>query len=662
MVASSLCGKFREEEHDLKKTILLLFVVWLFMMLATVVSPTMVLAGDNRVYSVTAYHFDIVIGTDGSASVEERLTYDFSGNFNGVLRDIDISGTDGLKDLEVQVVQNDIAVPMRRNAATSLDESGEPGTYHQIEDGSLVHLKIFESSADEKKTFIIRYKLLNVVNVYKDTAAFNRKLVDAGWTVNIHDIFIGITLPEGAERQEIRIFGHGPLEGESRIVDAAHVTLTSPFSSPGHFVETLVLFPTRLVPLATRREDRNALPDMLANEAILAKDANALRDAAKIEAAALQKQEQAAIERRVRQGAVGNGVVILMILLWIVLVLYLYIKFDKERRPAFKGQYYRDLPGDYTPAEMDVLMGGGAKVRDIMATLMDLVRKRQVHLVSHDELKPGLFGSKTITGHAFVQNAEAPVVPLKQHETFLLGWFLSKIGDGTSVTLQEIRDFGKDHTKALQFKSDYDNWVKLVRMEADKNQFYDLTVKKAVGLGVLGGVLWLGLGIFLAISLAGSLSFLPPLLGFALIIYAATIKRWTAFGNEQHVMWEAFRRFLKDFSHLDRAVIPSIVIWEHYLVYAISLGVATDVIRQLPLVFRDEDLNDSRLTYLHGARYGYFAGFASTFHQTIQSVESAVSTASSLANSASSSASGGGGGFSGGSSGGGGGGGGGGAF
>ena len=631
-------------------------------MMSAAISPTAVHASVSRSYDVMAYNIDVVVAADGSAAIEEHLTYDFHGVFNGVLRDIDISGTDGLSGLDVQVIRNGVSIPMSMNAASSLDEPGEPGTYHRVEEGSLIHLKIFEPSTDEQKIFVIRYNLLNVVNVYRDTAAFNRKLIDAGWTVNLHEIRIGITLPAGADKQEIRIFGHGPLEGESRIVDASHVTLYSPFSAPGSFVETLVLFPTRLVPQASRREDREALPGMLANEAQLAKDANAIREAAKAQEAARQQQELAAGERLVQRAAIGTGLAIVMILLWGVVAVYLYIKYDRERRPAFKGQYCRELPGEYTPAEMDVLMSGGAKTRDIMATLMDLVRKRQVHLVSHDELKPGFFGSKTITGHAFVQNAEAPVIPLRQHESFLLGWFLSGIGDGMSVTLQEIRDFGKDRGHALQFKSDYDNWVRLVKMEADKNQFYDLTVKKAVGLGVLAGVAWFGLGLFLALTLSGSLSILPPLLGVVLIIYAAGIKKRTAYGNEQYVMWEAFRRFLKDFSHLDRAVIPSIVIWEHYLVYAISLGVATEVIRQLPLVFRDEDLNDSRLTYLHGARYGYFAGFATTFHQTMQSVESAVSTASSLANSASSSASGSGGGFSGGSSGGGGGGGGGGAF
>jgi uncharacterized membrane protein len=50
-------------------------------------------------------------------------------------------------------------------------------------------------------------------------------------------------------------------------------------------------------------------------------------------------------------------------------------------------------------------------------------------------------------------------------------------------------------------------------------------------------------------------------------------------------MWRAFKRFLLHFSSLDRAEIPSLVVWEHYLVYAVVLGVAKEVLEQLKVVF-----------------------------------------------------------------------------
>ena len=54
-------------------------------------------------------------------------------------------------------------------------------------------------------------------------------------------------------------------------------------------------------------------------------------------------------------------------------------------------------------------------------------------------------------------------------------------------------------------------------------------------------------------------------------------------------MWKAFRRFLLDFSSLDRAEVPSLIIWEHHLVYAVSLGVAKQVLSQLKVVYPEMD-------------------------------------------------------------------------
>jgi uncharacterized membrane protein len=151
-------------------------------------------------------------------------------------------------------------------------------------------------------------------------------------------------------------------------------------------------------------------------------------------------------------------------------------------------------------------------------------------------------------------------------------------------------------------------------------------------------------------------------LGIILLLYSIRIKKRSAYGNEQYAMWNAFKRFLKDFSRLKEAEIPSIVIWEHYLVYAVSLGVAKEVIKQLPLVFKDNDLNNPNLTFLYGMSYGYLNAFERAFDDAIRTVESSVSSAKAIASSKNSSSSGRGGGFSVGSSGGGGHGGGGGAF
>ena len=617
-------------------------------------------ASENKTYSLSGYDINVIVNKDGSANFEERLTYNFQGEFNGITRDVDFSLSKGLKDKKVYVMENGDLKEVQLNSSNSLDDTGNAGTYNFIEEGTLARFKIFEVSQNQEKTFVIKYKLNDAVTKYKDTAEFNRKLVGTEWQTRLDNIKIKITLPKGATKEELKVFAHGPLIGESSILDSSNVEFTVPTVSPGNFIETLVLFPIKLVPGSSNIVDEDALPRIMSNEATLANNANIEREQARQEVKQ-QVEMQANRDNDIAQRkSVGTPLAIVLILLWFPVIIYIYQKYDKELKHNFEGKYYRELPGEYTPAEMSVLMSfGTVNTRDVMATLMDLTRKKQLLISQNKVNKKGLFNSKEINQYTITLNEKAPSITLKRHEEFLISWFIGKIGNGNYVVLDEIKDYVKKKSKALEFKDDYDKWVAFVREESDKNIFFDQTCKKGTTLGVLAGFAYLLIGVAITFILFAPIAVALTIQGVILIVFSLLIKRRTAYGNEQYAMWQAFKNFLKDFSRLDKAEIPSIILWEHYLVYAVSLGVAKEVIKQLPIVFRDEDLNNNHLTYMYGASYGYFVGFGVMFDDTIHTVEGAISTAQSVANSQNSSSSGGGGGFSGGSSSGGGGGGGG---
>jgi len=651
-----------------KRSAIIFTRIFLIIILFTLtISGQKVFASDNKTYYLSGYNINILVNKDGSANFEERLTYNFDGQFKGVTRDVDFSDTKGIKDKRIYVVQNNNLKELTLNSGNSLDDSGDPGTYNFIEEQSLARFKIFNSSENEEKTFVIKYKLMDVVTKYKDVAEFNRKVIDTKWQTRLDNIKIKVTLPIGATKEELKVFAHGPLEGESTILDSSNVEFKVPSVSPGTFVETLVLFPAKLVPLASNIKNENALPRIMANEASLANKANIAREEAREYAKwEIQNNIKTQAQRDLnlkRMRSIGNPLSIFFILVWFLIIGYIYKKYDKEFKHDFKGKYYRELPGDYTPAEMSVLMSSGrVNTRDIMATLMDLARKKQVVISTNKINKKTTFGSKETIQYIITLKEKVPTVTLKPHEIFIISWFIIKIGDGNCVSLDEIKAYVKNDSKALKFKTDYDKWCKLVLDESAKNNFFYKTSKKAIALGLIIGFVYFLIGLVVSIFMFVPIAIACIIQGVILIIFTTTIKRKTKYGNEQYAMWKAFKSFLKDFSRLDKAEIPSIILWEHYLVYATSLGVAKEVIKQLPIVFRDEDLNNNQLTYMHGLSYGYFASFSTMFDDTIHTVTSAVSTAQSVASSQNSSSSGGGGGFSGGSSGGGGGGGGGGAF
>lgn len=642
---------------------------WAVLVLSMLISVQTVFA-DDKYYDISKYVMNVDILPDGSADIEERLTYHFSGQFNGVLRDLDFSSTGGLENIRVYVEKDGSLVEWTLNSSSNLDAVGDPGEYNLVNQGEIAHFKIFERSRNEDKTFIIKYTFRDAVTKYNDIAEFNRVMIDPNWTISMNNVLISFTLPEGAQNEELKVFGHGPLTGESKIIDASHVEFSSEYLAPYSSIETLVLFPTKLVPQSSNVVSKDALPGILANEKALADEANMERDEAKKQVAEYEKRQQELQKQRLAEEAriaarkpYGDAMGLLFFILWFAIITYIYIKYDRELKHSFEGKYYRELPGEYTPAEMSSLLSmGSVQTRDITATLMDLVRKEQLLLTTNKSVKKGIFKDKEIIDYIVSRNQNAPSIGLKKHESFLMDWFIDKIGDGNSVVLDEISDYTKTKTGARKFTSDYSKWCDLAKKEAEKNDFFDSTCKKGRTIGVLLSFVYLGLGILLYTVFRTAFGLVLILQFLILMIFSARISRRTAYGNEQNAMWLAFKNFLKDFSHLDKAEIPSIVIWEHYLVYAISLGVAKEVISQLPLVFGDADLQDTRLTYIYGYNFSNFTTFTRAFDTTVNSVDNAISHAMSVANSTMSSSSGGGGGFSGGSSGGGGGGGGGGAF
>ncbi|MDK1103311.1 MAG: DUF2207 domain-containing protein [Actinomycetota bacterium] len=115
------------------------------------------------------------------------------------------------------------------------------------------------------------------------------------------------------------------------------------------------------------------------------------------------------------------------------------------------------------------------------------------------------------------------------------------------------------------------------------------------------------------------------------------VKR-TKKGALEAARWAAFKRYLADFSRLAEAPVISLELWDRYLVYAITFGVAEEVLEQARL-HAPPELEGASSIYWFG-NYGYSGGHT---ENAFAGLESALSGAFSPPSSSS-----GGGGFSGG--------------
>lgn len=570
--------------------------------------------------------------------------------------------TDGIDGLRVWVAQHQELREFQQS-----NRQGE-NVYELDQEDNLVKLKVYEKSSYEEKTFIYEYTLLNVAERYKDIGVFNRKVIDSNWDVPLENIHITILIPEGANKEDLKVFAHGPLTGVSKIVDERTFTFEVPEVMPGTFVETLAIFPPQLIPDSKRVYDETKLPLILENEQKLAEEANRERERAREEMRRREELERKRLEREARLKSIRDRIwpVFVVILLgglysWIKFVL----KYGRDPKPEFQGDYYRELPGDYTPAVMTCLLTKGRiDSKDLMATIMDLVRKKKI-TINRIQREKGLVFKKMEEGYEISKIDGAVLDDLYPHESFLIHWFIDKLGDGRSLVLDDLKSILKKRSKALEFHEDYEEFRSLVREQGEAQGFFTKNDLSGSSKYVLIALALLIGGPILTIGLKAASGVFMFLLGFVFLFtmwVVYTIRKRTRYGVGQVAKWKAFKKFLLHFSNMDKAEIPSIVIWEHYLVYAISLGVAKEVIEQLPQVFSKAELMDPSLTYMRA--YGSLNNLMlmnSMITSTTNSISSAISTAD-IASSPDSSGSGTGGGFSGGSSGGGGGGGGGGAF
>ena len=575
---------------------------------------------------------------DASMQVTEKLTIDFSGQWNGFYINIP-RGDSPIKE----VLVSEKGQPYKFNSGS---QYGPPGSYLIKNENSKTTIDWSINAKDEVRTFDVSYRVVNAVKVHSDTAELYRKFIGSDNAQKIREVKVNLKLPAGAvnyeQGQDIRIWGHGPLNGEVNFTAPGVVTWQVK-DLPAHtFVEGRVVMPPALFPAAPAEAytGKTALPGILAEEQKWAGDANRQRLLARAE--------------------IGGAVAMVLFALGIVFLLWR--KYGRSYPTQFDGPYYRELPGQYSPAELSSLWNfRKIKPHDLTATILDLARRKFLSIEEERQEVRKMLGSREVKTYRLTF-LPAPIpaslrkpeeAELRPHEQDLLDYLNHTIaGSRGFLYLTDIERFAKKNGRA--FYGFWQQWTAGLNGQGENLDFFDHSGNMPL-ITVLAGLLFFTLG---AIAVSAM-----TILGAALMIAGAVIglvprsfKKRSASGQEDFTRWQAFRRFLQHFSQMERHEIPSLIIWEHYLVYAVTLGVAKEVIKQLEIVF--PNMQDGDYRFGHGwLTYGAWNSFHAmheSFNDIGNVVERSLKTAQ-AAVSKSSSGSGGGGGFSGGGGGGGGG-------
>ena len=562
---------------------------------------TILSAYAERSFKITDYNALVEILENGDIRVREFFSYSFDGSFNGIIRSISTRGSDGFTYFKASEYY-----PTEKELEVTQSEKDDMFTY-----------RIYDKSNNENKIFLLEYQLKNTTTVYNDTAEFYWKFFDKTNTSPIGHVKIELEFSETVLPDDLKVFGHGASSGAVSIEDDGKVIYEVNGLSSGEMVEARILFPVNLIPESSKIIKENKFAEIMEEEISWANKTN-------------------------RQNSInifGFLLAPLLLLFNIFFAIRVYFKYDKELKPDVNFEYYRELPSNITPAVLSKLMSiQGVGSKDILATLMDLVRRKYLKV---EEIPSGRKKDYRFT------LLESEAVDFKKHEAQLIHWLFYAIGDGKSVALKEIKDYAKTSMTQISFQSNYKKWVKAVGEEFKKYHYFGQSKES---IKVTFKVIFIEFAVIILLALLGMLfggqvfSFFPALFvtlftGFFVIVYGAILKKKTRLGINEYTKWQAFKQFLLHFSNMKDYEIPSLVVWEHYLVYAISLGVAEKVISRLKVALKNQDLSFQNSTYLYAMTDRSGNLNSSMFKSFNKSFSSAfVST--------SSSSSGGGGGFS----------------
>lgn len=223
----------------------------------------------------------------------------------------------------------------------------------------------------------------------------------------------------------------------------------------------------------------------------------------------------------------------------------------------------------------------------------------------------------------------------------------------TTVSTEDINNFIKKHPQ--EFRTIFNAFSENIKEEGGELGYFEETGFKIGIILAIFSIIFLVLTIYFAIMY--NVTFL---IIYSIIISGLTIllsifmPRRSKVGSETFNKWNGLKKFLTDFSNLREAIPKSIVIWDKYLVYAVTFGIAEKVIDELKILLPNINENEISKSYLIGAFYSSGSFNFDSFSMNLTSMISSFNSITQIASSSLSS-SGGGGGFSGGGGGGGGG-------
>lgn len=487
---------------------------------------------------------------------------------------------------------------------------------------------------DVTRTYQISYKIVDAIKNYQDCSEFYWQFVSKKSAIPALEVTGTITLPNAvSDKEELRVWAHGPLNGNIQIVDEKTVYFEVQKLAANTMLEARVVTPTAVYPTNQNTNSKAQLASILSQEQKWADEANARREKA-------QKEKQA-------RELFFKIIRIVLIIMGFILGIFFIIKAIKYHdilkntlkiEPEQKLDYFRDIPDEEgTPAQASFLYyyKNGyyqSKIADIFSAMMlNLCLKGYLTF----ELIEGSKNNIQITlksGNKPISEDEQVVLSVLRHV---------KKEENTPFTMKDFKKYTEENATTILSKfTRLEDTVK--RLQTQKENYdpeLEATYQKWTGKGV--GYLICGIVSFFFMFFAIIPAFIACIYSFKI---AGRYHTLTQKGVNEQEKWKALKRYMEEFSLLKDKEVPDLVLWEKYLVYATAFGISEKVLNQLKVVY--PQMMDNAYMSANGYMYLHLMFHMNMSNSLINSLHSSVQSAYMGANYSSGSGSGGG--FSGG--------------
>ncbi|MGZ3491962.1 MAG: DUF2207 domain-containing protein [Gemmatimonadaceae bacterium] len=555
--------------------------------------------------SIRIRKFDalLTVHSDGSLDVTEQITIGFTGQWNGINRDLSLQH----KTAQDRATKLDVTI------GYVTDETGQRLRVEEqrADNGRTRRLRIYIPGANNAdRQIIIRYRVANAIRFFFANSSVGAldelywNVTGNSWTMPIDSAHARVVLPESVTPSRTAVYtgALGAISGDAKIEKVGNVV---------DFTLLRGLYPYEGMTIGVGWP-----PGHISSRP-----------------SQMQERVYAAVQWS-------------PLLIPFIVFILAFKAWEKNGRDPEEGSFvvrYEPVAGA-SPAELGTLVDNRADMDDITATLVDLAVRGFIRIEEITESH--LLGLSKSTDYILhILRERSQWTGLKRHEEFYLSALstLAPIGE-SSVKVSELANKFYSSLPAIR-GAIYDSLLAsgYYRESPDKVKgkwvaFAVLSAIVGIGLGVIATkMMWVMISPF-ALIVAGVASTII-LFAFAQIMPARTIA-----GARAREATLGFKEFLgRVEEERMKKLITTPEMFEHFLPYAMALGVADKWAKAFEDIYREPPT-----WYVGGT--GQFS--ASSFSHSISSMASAA--ASSMSSSPSSSGSGGGGSSGGGSGGGGG--------